>query len=396
MSLPFAETLRALDADRRTGLATLLPALVLLALWLAWAFLAKLPILAESTAATVEAQQPPIILTAPADGLVAPSSGVLSLGQDVHAGQALLRLDASDLTSRLGALRARRRALLAEIAALAAQQATARQALDQHDRAAGATAGELAANAGQAQTAALLADQLHARTHRLAAAGLLSASDAARAQADADEHRQAATAATLALAARAHQARAEHADRRASLDRLDGDAARLDQALAALDGEAATLAAEIARRTLRAPATGRLADLAPALPGSRITRGTRFATLVPPSGSLRIVAVFPPTTATALRPAQRAWVHLAAGLAAPAALLPATVAAVAFSPRDGAGYRAVLAVSAGAAARSPQLRAGQPCGVEVEVGRQTPAALLLAALRQATARRLPCPRAASS
>jgi hemolysin D len=392
VSLPFAETLRALDADRRSGLPALLPALVLLALWVAWALLARLPILAESTAATVEPQQPPIVLAAPADGLVAPSSALLSLGQDVLAGQALLRLDASDLNARLAALRARRRALLAEIAALAAQQTTARQALDQHDRGATATAGELAANARQSQTAALLADQIHARTQRLADAGLLSASDAARAQADADEHRQAATGATLAFAARAHQARAEHADRRASLDRLDGEAARLDQALAALDGDAATLAAEIALRTLRAPASGHLADLAPALPGSRVTRGTRLATLVPPSGSLRILALFPPTSATALRPAQRAWVHLAAGLASPAALLPATVAtvaAVAVSPHAGAGYRAVLALSTGAAARWPQLRAGQPCRVEVEVGRQTPAALLFAALRQATAPRLP-------
>lgn len=54
MPAPFARTLRALDADnpRRTWAGMLL-AVVLLALWLAWLFLAPLPVIARSDSARV-------------------------------------------------------------------------------------------------------------------------------------------------------------------------------------------------------------------------------------------------------------------------------------------------------------------------------------------------------
>ena len=408
----FHESLPALDPDR-PPLAALLAALALLGLWLTWALSATLPVLAESTSATVETLRPPVVLTAPADGLVL-RSALLAPGQLVTAGQPLLQLDPADLEIRRAALRARRTALADQVRSLAAQRTAARHALDEEQRAATAAGGQLAATARQAESLSSYADQASDRSRRLAAAGLLAAADAARAQADADQRRHAAGAAALARTAAAHQAGAALDDRRASLARLDADADSLREQLAALDLDAATLDAALDRRTLRAPIAGRLAGLdaldaatapngsafagsaaptafavaaAPAgsAPGSRVARGARLAILVPADGSLRIVAVFPPSTAAALRPGQAAWAHLPAGPTAPAAVLRATVAGVAPLPGPRGSYEATLALPADAAAHSPLLRAGQPCRVEVELARRTPAALLLAALRRGAA-----------
>jgi multidrug resistance efflux pump len=423
MSIPFSQTLHALDADAHGGRGrALLAGLVLLGLWLAWALLAEVPVLAASAAATVEPDQPPIVLAVPADGLVV-AAAALAPGQRVRAGQALLVLDAGDLRARLAALRCHRAALAAEERSLAAQEAAARQALDETGRGRAAADGELAAAARQAADAAALAEQARERGQRLAAVGLLAAAEAARGRAEADQRSEGARAAALALAARSHQGLAALADRRAGLDRLAGERARLRGEIAALDGDAAGLAGEIGRRTLRAPAAGRLASLVPLAPGSRAAGGARLATLIAEGGPLRIRARFPAAAGAALRPGQRAWAHCAAGIASPAAALPAAVVTVA-APDGAAGanfadandadandagtraagnalpppsadagsWEAILSLSpvtatatgAGALA-APTLppRAGEPCRVEVEVARRTPAALLLGALRGA-------------
>jgi multidrug resistance efflux pump len=391
----FHESIPALDADR-PPLATLLAALALVALWLTWALAATVPVLAESTSATIETPRPPVVLTAPADGLVV-RSDLLAPGQLVTSGQPLLQLDTADLETRGVGLRTRRTSLDDQARSLEAQRAAARHALDEEQRAATAAAGELAAAARQAASLSSYADRASDRGRRLAAAGVLAAADAARAQADAEQRRQAANAASLARTAAAHQAGAARADRRAGLAVLDADAARLREQMASLDLDAATLAAAFERRTLRALIAGRLADLADldalaaldartgATPGSRLARGARLGLVVPAGGPLRILAVFPPATAAALRPGQAAWAHLAAGPTAPAAVLRATVAAVAPLPGAGGSYEVALALPAEAPARSPLVRAGQRCRVEVELARRTPATLLLAAIRQGAA-----------
>jgi multidrug resistance efflux pump len=385
MSIPFAQTLQALDADRRGGhLWALLAGASLLGAWLAWAVLAEVPVLATSTDAGVEPERPPIALVVPADGLVV-AAPPLALGQRVRAGQTLLVLDAGDLRDRLAALRARRDAVAAEMSALADQEGAAHRAFDESDRGRAAADGELAAAARQAGSAAALAEQATARGQRLAAAGLLAAAEAARGQAEAEQRRAAAEAAALAFAARSHQGRAALADRRASLDRLAAERAALRGEIAVIDGDAAALAGEIARRTLRAPGAGRLAGFATVAPGSRALRGAHLGTLIAEGGPLHVRARFPPAAGAALRPGQRAWVHLPAGLTSPAAVLPATVASVATVGNvSNGGWEATLSLSLPAGAKPPAslLRPGEPCRVEVEVARLTPAVLLLGALHR--------------
>jgi multidrug resistance efflux pump len=379
--LPYAATLRALDSDRSAWrVPALLMGAALLAAWLAWALGAEVSVSADSTAATIETVSPRWVLVAAADGILASRS--MTAGERVRAGQLLVAFDDRDLRARLAALAERRGALVAEVKALADQQAAARRALDEDRRAQAAASGERDERTLQAASAAALADQVREREARLEAAGLLARADAARGRADAEQRRQAAAAAALAAAAGAGQGRAALADRTAAAERLAGELARLQGEVAALGAERAGLEQASALRSLRAPAAGRLADVSAALPGSFVSRGTPLATLLP-DAPLRVVASFSAPAAAAVRPGERAWVRLPAGPSLQPAVLPATVTAVAPAPQPGGSWEVDLALGADAGARSPLARAGQPCQVEVELGRRTPAVLALAALRGA-------------
>jgi membrane fusion protein, multidrug efflux system len=379
--LPYAATLRALDSDRSAWrVPALLMGAALLAGWLAWALGSEVSVSADSAAATIETVSPRWVLVAAADGILAARS--MTQGERVRAGQVLVTFDDRELRARLAALAERRGALVAEVKALADQQAAARRALDEDRRAQAAASGERDERTRQAASAAALADQVREREARLEAAGLLARADAARGRADAEQRRQAAAAAALAAAAGAGEGRAALADRTAAAGRLAGEVARLHGELAALGAERAGLVQAIGLRSLRAPMSGRLADVSAALPGSFVPRGTPLATLLP-DAPLRVVASFSAPAAAAVRRGQRAWVRLPAGPTSPPAVLPATVTSVAPAPRPGGSWEIDLALAADAGGRSPLARAGQPCQVEVELGRRTPAALALAALRGA-------------
>jgi membrane fusion protein (multidrug efflux system) len=379
--LPYAATLRALDSDRSAWrVPALLMGAALLAAWLAWALGAEVAVSADSAAATIETVSPRWVLVAAADGIVAARS--MTQGERVRAGQLLVTLDDRDLRARLAALAERRGALVAEVQALADQQAAARRALDEDRRAQAAASGERDERTRQAASAAALADQVREREARLEAAGLLARADAARGRADAEQHRQAAAAATLAAAAGAGQGRAALADRTAAVGRLAGEAARLRGELAALGPERAGLEQAIAMRSLRAPAVGRLADVSGALPGAYVPRGSPLATLLPDAPP-RVVASFSAAVAAAVRPGQRAWVRLPAGPTSPGMVLPAAVSTVAPAARPGGSWEVDLALVADVAARLPLARSGQPCQVEVLLARRSPAALAWAALRGA-------------
>jgi multidrug resistance efflux pump len=386
MPVPFAATLHALDSDRRRpGACGLAAGALLLALWLAWSLGVELSVTADSASATIAAEGGTWVLAAPGDGVVAASA--LELGRSVRAGELLVAFDGRDLAARLAAVRARRGALLAELAAVAAQQAAARRALSEDGRAEAAARGEGGERAGQAAAAAAQADQVRAREARLEAAGLLTAADAARSRATAEQGRRAAAAATLGAAAAAHHGRAAVAERLTAAERLAGELAHLRGELAALGAENGVLQHELAARSPRAPVECRVAATAGALPGRFVTRGTPLATLVA-AGPLRVVARFESGAAATIRPGQRAWVHLPAGPASPPAVLAATVAAVA--PAAGSGGLDVNLMLAGDAPRvSPLARAGQRCEVEVELQRATPAALALRALRRVVPRPAP-------
>jgi multidrug resistance efflux pump len=391
MPAPFAATLRALDSERRCrGAFGLVAGALLLALWLGWSLGVELALTADSTSATIAASGGTWALAAPADGVIAATA--LALGRSVHAGELLVALDARDLLARQAGVHARRGALSAEAEALAAQQAATRRALAEDGRAAAAASGESVERARQAAAAAELAEQVRARDARLEAAGLLAAADAARSRAGAEQGRRAAAAARFATAAGTHHGIAAQADRRAAASRLAAELAHLRGELAALAAEEEALRREVAERSLRAPVECRVAETAGARAGSFVARGAPLAILVA-SGRLRVVASFGSGAAAAIRPGQRAWVHLPAGPLSAPAVLEAAVVATAPGPGRPGGWEVELTLPGDPSSRSPVARPGQPCEVEVELERLTPAALALRALRRTLPRPAPLPAA---
>jgi membrane fusion protein (multidrug efflux system) len=376
--IDYPTTLRSFAADRRRGL---LPLLVLGAAlaggWLAWAVCVEVPVTAESLRATIVPLSRPRVLAAPADGILASRS--MTLGQAVGAGELLATLDGRDLRARLAAVGARRAAVVGEIAAITAQQAAGRRASEAERGAEAAAGEERERRASEAAAAAALAEEVRAREARLERAGLVAPVEASRSRAEAAERREAAAATGLAAMSGRRRVGATLADRAAAAARLDGDLSRLRGELAALGAEGEGIEGDLARRSLRAPVAGRLAEVTAAQPGAPVGRGTPLATLVP-DGPMAVEAWFASAADAAMRPGQRAWVRLAAGAGEPEVTVRARVTAVAPAPGAGGEREVHLALAADAAVGLRGARAGQACDVAVELGRRTPASLVLAGL----------------
>jgi multidrug resistance efflux pump len=376
--IPYSTTLRALEADRRgAGVPVLLLAAGLFGGWLAWAVGAEVAVTAESASAEIAPLLPPRVLAAPAESIL--ESRSMQPGQRVRAGELLATFDRREAVARLDALGARRVAVSLAGAAIAAQQAAGREALAAERRAEEAAAGERERRAGEAAAAAALANEVAAREARLAAAGLLAPAAAARSRAEAEQRRAAAAAAVLGGEAGRRRGGAALADRIATVARLDGELARARGELATLAAEIEGTRREVALRSLRAPVAGRLAEVTTAQPGAPVGRGAPLVTLVP-EGAMGVIAYFVSPAGGAIRAGQRAWVRLAARPGGGPASLAATVTAVAAAPGAGGRREVRLDLPAAAAAGSPRIEAGEPCEVEVELARRTPARLVLGRL----------------
>ncbi|HEX6203403.1 MAG TPA: HlyD family efflux transporter periplasmic adaptor subunit [Thermoanaerobaculia bacterium] len=375
MSRPFSRTLRWLETDRSgRPLVWLAGGLLLAAAWVAWLVLARVPVYAVSSAARLEVAAAARPVEAPVAGRVAEVRA--SLGQEVAAGEVLFVLDPEALGERVGGQRERLAALERRRQALAAQAVEAERALAAEEASAAAALAEARARVREAEAAARQAAAEVDRLEQLAAAELASAADLERARAQAEQRREAVAALGLAADRHAAEGRARVAGRRGEVDRLGQERAQVAAEAAAAGAELAESAAELGRRTVRAPVAGRIGELAAVPPGSRVEVGERLASVVPP-GPARAVAFFPPAEALGrIRPGQRARLRLAGFPAAQYGTLPATVTGVAAEVRADAGVRVELALSPGAPAALP-VEHGLPAVAEVEVERLSPAVLLL-------------------
>jgi membrane fusion protein (multidrug efflux system) len=376
---PFPSTRRALAAERRPaatgrGTAGWLLCAALLPAWAFWLLAVPVPRVARGGPGRVEVLGGAIELAAPVGGRIAACT--LRLGAAVRRGDLLLVVEptaARTAAAREPAVRA---------AALAGQQAAIERQLAAIERGeqagrqeATATAAEAAASRRQAEAAAHLAVRRAERTARLAALGVASRAALDQDAAEAAEREHAAAAAAADSERRLWQDRAARLQQLAARAELERQLAALQAAVAAARAQAAAARAEIDRLNLRAPCDGELAAAWPAAAGSQIAAGRPLAVLVP-RAPLRVVASLPATALGAVRPGQRARFWL---LACPPPACPgraAVVTAVGGELRHG-----VLPVELrpASAASLRALRHGLPvAAVEIELGRTTPARLLLA------------------
>lgn len=382
MGTPFARTTRALDADHGArSLMVMAVALVLLAAWAAWFFLARVTVAETSRSARIEVSTAARAIAAPQSGRVTASG--LYVGRKVRKGEVLLELDAEPQKLRLAQAEAVLAAYPARLAGLRSELASSRSAVAGSRGMSAAEAASARARVREAGAAADFSRELAGKQAIDSANGGAAPIEAARTSADAA--RAAAARDALAQdAARSDSAGAVRlADRQTTV-------AQLDATIAAIEGEAAAaqrlvdqLRFELEQRRIRAPADGVIGDVAAIRLGEFIAAGTSLGSLIP-DGDLQIVAGFDPATGLGrIAPGQRARLRLDGFAWTQYGEFPASVLRV-----GGEGLRNSLRVELRVPRRSTRdlpLRHGMTGRVVIDIEQVTPAILLLRAIGQVAA-----------
>jgi membrane fusion protein (multidrug efflux system) len=379
LSTAFSQTTRSLARDSAApALWAWAVAGTLLAAWAGWFLLGRVTVFQLSAQARVEVRQAALPLSAAAGGRVLASR--LLIGTEVRAGEVLVELDAEEPRLRLAEESARQTALTAQAATLARELQAREQAAAQD-----AQAGQAAVMAGQMRAQETAATLSHAidQARRLAeehAAGGVSAAEAQQAQAEVKKLAAVREALLADVRRLQSQGAGRGAEQQAGVDALRRQRDTLQGDIAGGQATLQRLQRDVEQRLVRAPAAGRLGDVAPLHAGDMVAAGQTFARIVP-AGELMIVADFDPASALGrVRAGQPARLRLAGFSWAQYGSVEATVSRVAAELRDGR-LRVELSPR-GAPPRGLALQHGQPGAVEVEVESVAPAVLLLRAAGQ--------------
>jgi multidrug resistance efflux pump len=373
----FPRTLGSFASDGyRRSAVWIAVALVLLGAWTAWFFAAPVTVYEVSSTARLEVDRALHPLSAPADGVVISSS--LALDRPVRAGDVLVELESKTERLQLEEERVRLTGIGPQLQSLRDEIAAEERALADARKEGQAALGEARAQLDGAQTAARFSAEQLKSMERLKAEGQVAEIDYLRARSEADKNRAQAEATRLELERRERDRSKQENERQARVGRLKGELSRMEGQAASSRAASDRLENDIQKRLVRAPADGRIVEVAPLQAGSFLEAGDRIGAVLA-SGRLKIIASFPAAGALGrVRPGQKARLRLAGFPWMQYGTVPATVANVASEVHDG-GIRIELDVLPDPSSRIP-LQHGLPGTVEVDVERLTPAALALRSL----------------
>ena len=377
MSGAFSRTLGSFSSDgtRRSAVWTVI-SLALLGAWTAWFFAAPVTVYEVSSVARLEVDRALHPLSAPSDGVVI--SSTLTLDRPVHAGDVLVELESRTERLQLEEERVRLAGIGPQSQSLREEIAAEERALADARREGQSALGEARAQLDAAETAARFSGEQLKSMERLKAEGQVAEIDYLRARAEAEKNRSQTDAIRLELERRQREQSKQENERQARLGRLKGDLSRVEGQAASSRAASERLENDIQKRLIRAPADGRVVEVAPLQPGTFLTAGDRVGAVLA-SGRLKVIAAFPAAgTLGRVHAGQRGRLRLAGFPWMQYGTVATTVASVASEVRDG-GVRVELDVLPDPASRIP-LQHGLPGTVEVEVERLTPAALALRSL----------------
>ena len=374
MASPFSRTLRSLEADNpRRNLFTFLLVVAFTGAWVAWFVAARVGVYAATNSARLEASSEQHPVGAPVSGRVVAVH--LAAGRRVTEGDVLFELDAESERLAMAEEQVRLGPVGAEIAALKQQRQALESALVEEKQSSLAGIAEAEARARQASGNAKLASDEAARLTTLHARGLVSELEALRARNVEREAAEQAESAEFAATRARGDISVREQDRRAGIARLQQEISKLEGMLAESTARATRLNHDIARRAVRAPISGTLAEVAPLKTGSVVAEGARLCTIVP-DGDLKVVAFLTPAAAFGrVQPGQTARVRFEAFPWTQYGSASARVISVAGEPRDGQ-VRIELALDTPTPAGIP-MQHGLTAEVDIEIERVSPAALVL-------------------
>ena len=374
MAQPFAHTLRSLEADRvRAWLAALACTALLLLAWSAWFFFARLPVYVVSDSARLEVNQAVHPIQSPVAGQIRTIH--LTLGADVAQGDVLIDLDAEAQRLQLQEEQTRLDTLAPQLERISGELVAQKQGRREAVEGAGSAGEEARARLREAEAAASQAREELTRAEKLHESGLVPEIEFLRTRSD-FERRQALSA-TLRL-----DIDRQRSEQRASDSEQAVRAERLEREQAVLRGQLATEKAIVERltherdqRRVRAPIDGRVGEIAEVHAGEFVRAGDRLAAIVP-SGQLKAIAYFPPSTALGrIRQGQAAHLRLDGFPWIQYGSIAALVSNVASEMRDGR-IRVELRLTPDPASRIP-FQHGMPGSVEIEVASASPAVLVM-------------------
>lgn len=375
MAAPFQRTVRSLaeDGPRRARWMLGVSAVLLVA-WGSWFLRASVPVYEMSDSARVEAEIGALPLEAARGGRVVEL--LVTIGQRVEKGQALVVLDASREELELEEARARLDAFDGQLDPLRSERVATEQALSDSRQAAAGAVDESRAKARAERAAAELAKAEEERNKQLVKHGIASQVEASRARAEAEARRS-------VLESALHATRRLHWERKTEQSGTQSRIGSIGTEIARVEGQAkierATikrLQNEIAQRTVRAPVSGIVGELPETLRiGAVLAEGERVVSLIP-DAKLVAVAEYPAQAAVGrIRSGQPARIRLHGFPWTTHGMVQAEVARVESEAREGK-VRVELAVKAPERS-SIRLEHGQPGSAEIEVERVSPAVLVL-------------------
>ena len=376
MSNPFSRTLRSLEGDLAAGSALgIATVTALLVLGGVWALAARLPVYVTSEEARLEVGEAPRTVAADVTGRIVRVAA--AVGQEVRAGQTLFELDSGVERGRLAEEDARLEGARLQIASLRRSEATEIEGLRRARETGRAAAVEARSRYEAVLAAAELAEDEAARNDRLYQGGLVPELEATRSRALARQRRKEAEALRQEVARVEVETGREVQDRQAKVDGIRHDIAEQEGQAGLSVATSGRLREEEKLRLVRAPVSGRLAEVARVQPGAVVGAGAQLATILPP-GRLQGVATFLPSSSLArIRPGQPARLRLEGFPWTEYGSLASRVARVSDEPRQGRVW--IVFTLSGQPRSAIPLRHGLPGTLEVEVERVSPAALLLRA-----------------
>lgn len=295
MTSPFAHTLRSLEVDGDRGSRALsLFTLLLIAAWLSWLFLARIPVTEASEDVRVQVDAAGYELAVVIEGRVLSVRG--TVGAAVVAGEVIVELDDRETRQALELARKRIHSLAAVVDSLERQIAAERESIEAAERAAGAAAVEARARVDRTLAAARLADAEWAEITKLHEVDVATGAELRRSEAEAAQQRAVARELRSASARERFEQARGIGDRFVTIVRLEGQIAQLAVELGEARGELEALEAELDRHRIRAPVDGVIGELDSIERGSWLERGEIVGRIVP-AGELEIVAWFEPSAA---------------------------------------------------------------------------------------------------
>jgi membrane fusion protein (multidrug efflux system) len=374
MAATFRRTLRALETEERHPWASGLLLGALLVGWVLWFVLGRVGVYETTEKARLEVANRVHGVSAPVGGRIVETR--LALGQDLAAGEVIVRLDSE--TERLAV--AEKRAQAASISDLLGsleQEIRAEQEADVAQR----QARVAAAKEGRAEVekesarARLARVQLEA-ARQLLSRNTLSREDFIRARSESEAADATVTGQEQAVARQEFDRMVLEGERAVRVAKLRRESTELKGKLVVQQAEIQRLEHEIDLRSVRAPVAGRVEEIGDFASGSVIRAGERLGAIVPP-GAAHAVAWFPVAAAGHLRAGQPARLRLDGFPWIQYGTLAATVARVAKEPTGGS-LRVELTLAAAPSSPIP-LEHGLPGSVEVAIDQASPAVLFLRA-----------------